>query len=52
MLDFYLEKIFNAISGCVRRVHCHCKSRCCWDCMEISTNIFQRSNTKCDINKL
>ena len=52
MLFYLFENLINTLTGCIRKVHCHCKSRCCWDCMEISTNVFQRSNTKYDINKL
>ena len=52
MLFYLFENLKITLTGCVRKVHCHCKSRCCWDRMEISTNVFQRSTTKYDINKL
>ena len=48
MLDYYFEKLIKPITDFIRKLHFHCKSRCCGDCFEISANIFQRSSTKFD----
>ena len=52
MFDYAIDKIIQIISDFIRKIHCNCKSRCCWDCMEVSTNIFQRSCTKRNYDKL
>jgi hypothetical protein len=48
MLDHLIEKLEIVF----RKVHCHCRSKCCGDFVNITTNIFQRSNTTIDLTSL
>ena len=48
MLDYLIHKLQDLF----KKVHCHCRSRCCGDIVDITTNIFQRSTTKIDITRL
>ena len=52
MFHSIIDTLLNAITEFIKKIHFHCKSRCCGDCFEISANIFQRSNTKFEIDKL
>ena len=52
MFDYVIDKLIKPITEFIRKIHFHCRSRCCFDCIEITANVFQRSNTKCDLNKL
>ena len=52
MFQLIIDKLIKPINDFIRKVHFNCKSKCCGSCLEISANIFQRSHTKFDLDKL
>ena len=52
MFQTVIDNLIKPITDFIRKIHFNCKSRCCGDCLEISANIFQRSSTKFDFDKL